>query len=53
MNTKNLASVLMSIAGALFLIAAAIGGFRNLTFVALGLVFLAVGIAIRHRGPKP
>ena len=53
MTTRNLGSVLMSIAGALFLIAAAIGGFDNLSYVALGLVFLAVGVAMRHRGSRP
>jgi hypothetical protein len=53
MTTKNLGSVLMSIAGALFLVAAAIGGFDNLSYVALGVVFLGVGVSMRGRGTKP
>ena len=53
MTTKNLGSVLMSIAGALFLVAAAIGGFDNLSYVALGVVFLGVGVSTRDRGTKP
>jgi hypothetical protein len=52
-DPKRLSAVLMATAGALFLVAGALRGFRQPVWLLLGATFLAIGVVMLRGSGKP